>query len=80
VKTYTLFNVASPTNPEKIEVAYKAANGSTVVVGEAGLVGGRLAAWSSFAAKHWSRRRIALGRIAIGLGSTFNAQHQLGSI
>ena len=77
-KTFTVFNISSPTNPEKIEVAYKNSNGSTVVVGEAGLVGGKLGGLVEFRSKTLEPAQNALGRIAIGLGSTFNAQHQLG--
>lgn len=77
-KTYTLSNVSSPTNPEKIEVAYTAANGSTVIVGESGLTGGKLGGLIEFRNKTLEPAQNALGRLAIGLGSTFNAQHQLG--
>jgi len=77
-KTYTLSNVSSPTNPEKLEVAYTAANGSTVIVGESGLSGGRLGGLIEFRSKTLEPAQNALGRVAIGLGSTFNAQHQLG--
>ncbi len=78
VSTYKLFNVTSPTNPEKVEVAYKASNGSTVVVGDAALVGGRLGGLVEFRNKTLEPAQNALGRIAIGLASTFNAQHQQG--
>ena len=78
VKAYTLSTVSSPTDPEKIEVAYKAANGSTVVVGESGLTGGKLGGLIEFRSKTLEPAQNALGRLAIGLGSTFNAQHQLG--
>lgn len=77
-KTYTLSNVSSPTNPEKIELAYTAANGSTVIVGESGLAGGKLGGLIEFRSKTLEPTQNALGRLAIGLGSTFNAQHQLG--
>lgn len=77
-KTFTVFNVASPTNPERIEVAYKSSNGSIAVVGEAGLVGGRLGGLVEFRSKTLEPAQNALGRMAIGLGSTFNAQHQAG--
>ncbi|HEY9097249.1 MAG TPA: flagellar hook-associated protein FlgK [Thiobacillus sp.] len=77
-KTFTVFNVSSATNPEKIEVAYKNSNGSTVVVGEAGLVGGKLGGLVEFRSKTLEPAQNALGRVAIGLGSTFNTQHQLG--
>jgi len=77
-KTYTLSNVSSPTNPEKIELAYTAANGSTVIVGESGLAGGKLGGLIEFRSKTLEPTQNALGRLAIGLGSTFNAQHKLG--
>ena len=78
VATYGLTTAASPTNPEKIEVAYQAANGSTVVVGEAGLSGGKLGGLLDFRSKTLEPTQNALGRLAIGLAQTFNAQHQLG--
>jgi flagellar hook-associated protein 1 FlgK len=78
VKTSPLMNIASPTNPEKVEVAYKASDGSTVIVGESGLVGGRLGGLIEFRNKTLEPAQSALGRVAIGLGTTFNAQHQLG--
>ncbi len=77
-KTSTITNVASPTNPEKIEVAYQAADGSTVIVGESGFVGGKLGGLIEFRTKSLEPAQNALGRVAIGLGTTFNAQHQLG--
>jgi flagellar hook-associated protein 1 FlgK len=78
VKTSTLTNVASPTNPEKIEVAYRTSDGSLIVVGESGFVGGRLGGLIEFRNKTLEPAQNALGRVAIGLASTFNAQHQLG--
>ena len=77
-KTFQVFNVASPTNPEKVEVAYRSSSGSLVVVGESGLVGGRLGGLVEFRSKTLEPAQNALGRMAIGLGSTFNAQHQAG--
>jgi flagellar hook-associated protein 1 FlgK len=78
VSTFRLGNVASPANPEKIEVAYTASDGSQVIVGEAGLVGGKLGGLIEFRSKSLEPAQNALGRIAIGLASTFNAQHQAG--
>jgi flagellar hook-associated protein 1 len=78
VKTSTLINVAAPSNPEKIEVAYKASDGSTVIVGESGFVGGKLGGLIEFRSKTLEPAQNALGRVAIGLASTFNTQHQLG--
>lgn len=77
-KASTIMNVASPTNPEKIEVGYQAADGSTVVIGESGFVGGKLGGLIEFRSKSLEQAQNALGRVAIGLASSFNAQHQLG--
>jgi flagellar hook-associated protein 1 FlgK len=78
LKTSTLANVASPTDPGKIEVAYRASDGSLAIVGEAGFVGGKLGGLLEFRAKSLEPAQNALGRVAIGLATTFNAQHQLG--
>jgi flagellar hook-associated protein 1 FlgK len=69
---------ASATNPERIEVAYRASNGSVVSLSETGLTGGKLGGLIEFRSKTLEPAQNALGRVAIGLASTFNAQHQLG--
>jgi flagellar hook-associated protein 1 FlgK len=78
LKTSTLANVASPTNPGKIEVAYRASDGSLSIVGESGFVGGKLGGLIEFRSQSLEPAQNALGRVAIGLAHTFNAQHQLG--
>lgn len=78
VTTTALTNVASPTNPQKIEVAYRTSGGQLVIVGESGLAGGKLGGLIEFRSKTLEPAQNALGRVAIGLASTFNAQHQLG--
>ena len=77
-RTFTLSNVTSPTDPGKIEVAYQNKDGSQVIVGESGLVGGKLGGLVEFRNKTLEPAQNALGRVAIGLASTFNAQHQAG--
>ncbi len=77
-KTSLLIATASPTDPQKIEVAYKASNGDIVVVGETGFVGGKLGGLIQFRTESLAPAQNALGRVAIGLASTFNAQHQAG--
>jgi flagellar hook-associated protein 1 FlgK len=72
-----LTNMTSPTNPEKIEVAYQTANGP-VIVSAASFAGGKLGGVLAFRAESLEPAQNALGRVAIGLASTFNAQHQLG--
>jgi flagellar hook-associated protein 1 FlgK len=69
---------ASATNPEKIEVAYRASNGSVVSLSETGLTGGKLGGLIEFRSKTLEPAQNALGRVAVGLASTFNAQHRLG--
>lgn len=73
-----LASVASPTNPGQIDVAYKSTNGSLVALGNAGSVGGNLGGLIEFRSKTLEPAQNALGRVAIGLASTFNAQHQAG--
>lgn len=78
VKTSPLIATASPTNAEKVEVAYRAPDNSIVIVGEAGFVGGKLGGLIQFRAESLSPAQNALGRVAVGLASTFNTQHQAG--
>lgn len=73
-----LATVASPTIPGQIDVAYKANNGSLVPIGSSSLVGGNLGGLIDFRTQSLAPAQNALGRIAIGLASTFNAQHQAG--
>lgn len=76
--TFQIVSVASPTNLEKIDVAYKTSSGNLVAVGESGLAGGKLGGLLEFRSKTLEPAQNALGRIALGLASTFNAQHQAG--
>ena len=73
-----LATVASPTIPGQIDVAYKANNGSLVPIGSSSQVGGNLGGLIDFRTQSLMPAQNALGRIAIGLASTFNAQHQAG--
>ncbi|MFZ5575345.1 MAG: flagellar hook-associated protein FlgK [Pseudomonadota bacterium] len=77
-KTSRLFATTSPTDPQKIDVAYKASNGDTVYVGDNAFVGGALGGALKFRSESLVAAQNALGRIAIGLAATFNAQHQAG--
>lgn len=78
VATSTLVPVSSPTNPAQIDVAYKASNGSLIPLGSSSLVGGNLGGLVDFRTKSLAPAQNALGRVAIGLASNFNAQHQAG--
>lgn len=75
--TSSLTTMTSPTDPEKIEVAYQTASGP-VVVSNASLGGGKLGGVLEFRSQTLEPAQNALGRVAIGLASSFNAQHQLG--
>ncbi len=76
--TSKLTSVASPTDPSRIEVAYQSSNGSTTTLGESSLAGGALGGLVEFRSKSLEPAQNELGRIAIGLASTLNAQNRLG--
>lgn len=78
VNTYELTNVSSATNPEKIEVAYRGYNGNLITLSDSALSGGLLGGLMDFRSQSLEPAQNALGRVAIGLASTFNAQHQAG--
>lgn len=78
VTTYALTNVSSASNPEKIEVAYRAGNGNLITLADSTLSGGKLGGLIDFRNKTLEPAQNALGRVAIGLAGTFNAQHQAG--
>lgn len=67
----------SAANPEQFEVAFQ--NGSTTLtVPSASLTGGALGGVLSFQTRALDPAQNALGRIALGLAASFNAQHRLG--
>lgn len=78
VTTSTLATVASPTNPEKIEVAYRNSNGSLSSVGESSFTGGKLGGLIEFRRQSLEPAQASLDNLAIGLATTFNDQHHLG--
>lgn len=77
-QSFTLAPVASPTDLGRLEVGYKEGNGTTITLAESSLTGGTLGGLFDFRSKSLDPAQNALGRIAIGLASTFNAQHELG--
>ncbi|MDP2025155.1 flagellar hook-associated protein FlgK [Sulfuriferula sp.] len=76
-QTFALKTTVAPTDPTRTEVAY-ATNGNTVIMGENSLTGGKLGGLLDFRSQTLDNAQNALGRVAIGLASTFNAQHRLG--
>lgn len=77
VNASSLTTMASPTNPEKIEVAYQTQSGP-VLIGEASLGGGKLGGLLAFRSQTLEPTQAALDTLAIDMASTFNAQHRLG--
>jgi flagellar hook-associated protein 1 FlgK len=76
-QTFALKTTVSPTDQGRTEVAY-ATNGNAVIMGENSLTGGNLGGLLAFRSQSLDPAQNALGRVAIGLASTFNAQHRLG--
>jgi flagellar hook-associated protein 1 FlgK len=75
--TFNLVGMNSPTDPSRLEVGYQ--NGSkTTMVDESILTGGSLSGLLQFRSQSLDVAQNSLGRIAITLGTTFNAQHKLG--
>ncbi len=76
-KAYALAATNSPTDSNRTVVAY-VAKGKTTILAENALPGGRLGGLFEFRAKTLDPTQNALGRIAIVLADTVNAQHRLG--
>ncbi|GIZ52672.1 flagellar hook-associated protein FlgK [Noviherbaspirillum aridicola] len=74
---YKLTTVDSEYDPTRTEVGYLS-NGKIIELGQNSLSGGRLGGLLEFRSKSLDPAFSALGRVAIGLASTFNAQHRLG--
>lgn len=76
-KTFELTPVVSTTDPSRLQVGYKS-NGNTIALAEASLSGGKMGGVLEFRSQTLDKVQNELGRIAIGLGNAFNAQHRLG--
>jgi flagellar hook-associated protein 1 FlgK len=68
----------SSTDITRTEVGYRNANGTLVTLPEGSLTGGNLGALFSFRSQTLDATQNQLGRIAVGMAETFNAQHKLG--
>jgi flagellar hook-associated protein 1 FlgK len=75
---YTLSAVAAPDDPERMVVVMKTPGGTTLQIPESQITGGTLGGLISFRSESLDSAQNALGRAAIALTQTFNAQHQLG--
>lgn len=76
-QAFKLVATTSPTDQSRVEVGYLTASKVTVMA-ESALTGGELGGLFDFRAHSLDLAQNSLGRIAIGLASTFNAQHKLG--
>ncbi|HEY8606468.1 MAG TPA: flagellar hook-associated protein FlgK [Noviherbaspirillum sp.] len=74
---YDLAAVASANDPSRLGVGYMM-NGKLNELAESSIAGGKLGGLIEFRAKSLDPAINALGRVAIGLAATFNAQHKLG--
>lgn len=77
-KTYDLTPVTSKTDPSRIEVGYTT-NGTLSELSETSFAsGGKLGGLLEFRATSLDGALNSLGRVAISVGTAFNAQHALG--
>jgi flagellar hook-associated protein 1 FlgK len=76
-KAFQLATMSAPGDPSRIEVGYVA--GKTVTrLADSSLTGGELGGLLEFRTGTLDTAQNSLGRIAIGLAATFNAQNRLG--
>jgi flagellar hook-associated protein 1 FlgK len=76
-QAFQLAATTSPTDLSRVEVGFMTGSKITVL-GENALTGGELGGLLEFRAKSLDLAQNSLGRVAIGLASTVNAQHRLG--
>lgn len=76
-KPYALATTSSPTDSTRTLVAY-VSKGKTTLVAENALPGGRLGGLLEFRSQTLDRAQNALGRIAVVMAGSVNAQHRLG--
>ncbi|HYD61010.1 MAG TPA: flagellar hook-associated protein FlgK [Noviherbaspirillum sp.] len=75
--SFKLTATTSPTDASKIQIGY-VSNGTTTTLPDSGLTGGKLGGYLQFRNNSLDPAINQMGRVAIGLATTFNAQHQLG--
>jgi flagellar hook-associated protein 1 FlgK len=77
IQAYSLETLRDPLDPTRLTLGYRSAAG-VVQLPESTLTGGRLGGLLAFRSESLDPAQNALGRVAITLAYTFNAQHQLG--
>jgi len=76
-RVFELAATPSAEHPDRIVVGYKSGN-SIAALAESSLQGGRLGGELSFRSASLDGAQNALGRLAVGVAQSFNAQHRLG--
>jgi flagellar hook-associated protein 1 FlgK len=76
-KAFELTATTSATDMARVEVGYMTGD-KVMAMSDSALTGGELGGVLEFRANSLDRIQNSLGRVAIGLASTFNAQHRLG--
>lgn len=76
-KSFQLTTTSPAADPSRVQVGYVTTNGVTPLA-DASLTGGELGGLMDFRTTTLDTAQNSLGRIAIGLASTFNAQNRLG--
>ncbi|OQY70540.1 MAG: flagellar hook-associated protein FlgK [Rhodocyclaceae bacterium UTPRO2] len=77
-QSYGLATMQSGEDASRMTVGITLASGGTAALPEAMLTGGTLGGLLAFRRESLDTAQNALGRIALGLAETFNAQHRLG--
>ena len=77
-QSFGLATMQAGDDPTRMAVGIALAGGGTAALPEAMLTGGALGGLLAFRRESLDPAQNALGRIAIGLAETFNAQHRLG--
>lgn len=78
VQASQLRAVQDALDPSRLDVAFELPTGGAVALQESLLTGGAIAGLLAFRSASLDSAQNALGRIAMGLAQTFNAQHRLG--
>jgi flagellar hook-associated protein 1 FlgK len=76
-KSFQLTTTSPAADPSRVQVGYVTTNG-VMPLADASLTGGELGGLMDFRTTTLDTAQNSLGRIAIGLASTFNAQNRLG--
>lgn len=77
MQTFALQAAVSPTDSSRTEIGFEK-GGKTILMAESSFSGGKLGGLMEFRSEMLDVAQNSLGRVAIGLASSFNAQHKLG--